>query len=145
MSSRALIAKALVAEIKKISVINGYKTDLWECAIDRMKFWDEINQWPMVCVVPGQETREYLPSRFQWGFLGISLKLYVKNEDPTEDLENLITDIEKVINDNGNLIYGPAPGQQSADINITSIITDEGILVPYGIAEVNIIVQYQVQ
>jgi hypothetical protein len=142
MSARQDIVKALVEKLKLIKPANGYQVDLWDNVITKHKFWDEVNDFPFVCVVAGQETREYLPGTMSWGFLGIAIKVYVKQEDPAEELEALLTDIESVIDDSFRLEY--APGKMTADIKITSIVTDEGLLVPYGIGEVNISVQYQV-
>lgn len=144
-TARTSIAKALAEKLKTISTANGYKTDLAEFAFPNLKFWDEINQWPAVYMTTGSETREYLPGAFTWGFLGISLKLYVKGESPAQDLENLLEDVEKVIDANRTLVYNSlVPGAQTTEILINSIVTDEGLLEPYGVGEINIVVQYPV-
>lgn len=145
MSGRTSIVEALVEKFK--TELNGtgpYTTNLYGNCKAVNKFWDEVNDYPYVCVVGGQEQREYLPSSFQWGFYSISIKLYVKKEEPQEELEQLISDIELVLKNTIVLTYGTLPGQETADIRITSIITDEGLLVPYGVGEINLIVQYQV-
>jgi hypothetical protein len=143
MSARTRIVEALVTKLKSVSTDNGYNSDLGESVTSRHKFWDEVNQFPTVCVVGGQEEREYLPAGFVWGHYSVSLKLYVKNgDDPQPSLENLITDVEKVINDSLRLEYDT--GRQTADMKIKHIVTDEGLLAPYGVGEVNISVQYQV-
>lgn len=145
MSVRTSIAQALSDKLKTISISNGYKTDLVESAYPILKFWDEINQWPAIYMTTGSETREYLPGGFKWGFLAISIKVYVKGENPAHDLENLLEDIEKVIDANRSLVYNSTiPGAQTTEILISSIVTDEGLLVPYGVGEVNITVQYPV-
>lgn len=142
MSARQDITKALADKFKTIKIADGFKTDLWDNVLTKHKFWDEINQFPCVCVIAGSEAREYLPGAFKWGHLGISIKVYVKQEDPAEALEDLLSDIESVINNNFRLPY--APNKETAEIRVASIVTDEGLLVPYGIGEVNISVQYQV-
>jgi hypothetical protein len=142
MSSRKAIVDALIEEFKKIDGNAPYTTNLFNNVVGKQKFWDECTDFPTVCIVAGTETREYLPGSFQWGHLGISLKLYVKAEEPADLLENLINDIQVVINNNSRLQFGS--GKETADIRILSIVTDEGLLVPYGIGEVNISIQYQV-
>ncbi len=142
MSARQDIVKALVQEFKQINGTAPYTVNLSNNVLTKHKFWDEFNDFPAVCVVAGKEEREYLPGNFSWGFLGVSIKVYVKQEDPAEQLEALLTDIESVINKSYRLTY--AAGKETAEIRITSIVTDEGLLVPYGIGEVNISVQYQV-
>lgn len=144
MSARTSIVQALVDKIKEIDGNNPYTIDISSNCVAKNKFWDEFNDFPAICVIGGQELREYLPASFQWGFFSISIKVYVKNEEPQEELEQLISDIELVLKNNNTLTYGTLPGQETADIKLTSIITDEGLLVPYGVGEMNIIVQYQV-
>ncbi len=144
MSARTAIVNALVEAFKDIKIVNGYEVDLYDNVINKHKFWDEFNSWPAVSVVGGREDREYLPGNFKWGYFGVSIKIYVKKENPEEQLESLISDIERVINNNYRLVYGVSGGQQTADMTITSIVTDEGLLTPYGIGEVNVSIQYQV-
>lgn len=143
MSARTQIVEALVVKLKEISIDNNFNSDLFESVTSKHRFWDEVSQFPTICAVGGQEEREYLPSGFTWGFYNICLKLYVKNgDDPLPSLENLISDVEKVVNNSIRLEY--ATGKQIADMKVKNIITDEGLLAPYGVGEVNISVQYQV-
>jgi len=144
MSARKKIVEAFVAELKKIDGTGIYTTNVFNNVFSKHKFWDEVPDFPTLCVVGGQEQREYLSGGFKWGHYGISIKVYVKNEDPAELLEALISDIELALDNSTTLTYGVLPGQQTAEVRVTSIVTDEGLLVPYGIGEVNISVQYQV-
>ena len=134
MSVRTSIAKALAEKLNLIDGSSIYKTNINHNAHSKLKFWDEINDWPAIYMTTGSETREYLPGGFKWGFLGVSLKLYVKGENPAQDLENLLEDVEKVIDANRTLVYDTnTPGAQTTEILINSIITDEGLLEPYGV------------
>lgn len=144
MSARSQIVDALVEELKAINGVAPYNINIFNNCFSKHKFWDEVQDFPSIYVVAGKEDREYLPGAFKWGHLGISIKVYVKKEEPQEDLEKLISDIELVIDNSFRLTYGPNPGEETTEIRITSIVTDEGLLVPYGIGEVNINVQYQV-
>ena len=110
----------------------------------KIKFYDEIQDFPTICVVSGYESREYLPSDFTWGFLNISLKIYVEGENSQELLENLLSDIEYVIMKNEQLQYDAGVGEQTAEILITSIQTDEGVMSPLGVGEINCTARYQV-
>lgn len=142
MSSRTSIVNAIAEKLKSITKDNGYNTDLWSQVHPTLKFWDECNNFPSIYMSAGTETRDYLPGGFTWGFLGVSLKLYVKGEFPSEQLELLMEDVEKCINTNRTLTYNSTA--QTTEILINSLITDEGLLEPYGVGEVNITVQYQV-
>ena len=145
MSRRTSIVKALANKLKDISTANGYKTELFEASFDKLKFWDEVNNFPSIYVVAGSETREYHPGGFKWGFLGVSLKVYTKGEDCQQLLENLLEDIENVIDNSGLLVYDADNGYEITDILITSITTDEGLLDPYGVGEVNLQVRYEIR
>lgn len=142
MSQRSKIVKALVEKLKLINGTAPYKSNLYgKNVTDKLRFWDEVNDFPYVCAVAGNETREYHPGNFKWGYLNISIKLYVYGEDCHELLENLISDVEKVIELNENLVIDTGT---TTEILITSIVTDEGLLSPYGVGEVNLQVRYQV-
>lgn len=143
MSARTSITKALATEFGKISVANGYKSNVAQSK-PYIKFWDEVVDFPAIYIGLGSEAREYHPGGFKWGFLGLSVKLYVKGEYASDKLELLLTDVEKVIDTSRSLIYDTAPGAQITEIRISNIVTDEGLLEPYGVGEINIIVQYPV-
>ena len=145
MSKRSSIVAALVEKLKEIDGTNGYHRNLFENVHAKLKFWDEVADFPSIYMSVGTETRDYLPSGFKWGFLTVSLKVYVKSEDPSSELELLLADIEKVIDNNRTLTYtSSTPNAQTTEILINSIVTDEGLLEPYGVGEVNITVQYPV-
>lgn len=142
MSQRSKIVKALVTKLKNINGVNPYVSNLYnKNVLDKLRFWDEVNDFPFICVVAGNETREYHPGNFKWGFLNIALKLYVRGEDSQDLLEKLISDVERIIDLNENLVID---GGTTTEILINSIVTDEGLLAPYGVGEINILVRYQV-
>jgi len=145
MSVRTSIAKALAEKLKLINGETPYTSNISGNAYPKLKFWDEVMDFPAIYMSTGSESRDYHPGGFKWGFLGISLKLYVKGEDPAIELENLLEDVERVIDANRTLVYDTeTAGAQTTEILINSIVTDEGLLEPYGVGEVNITVQYPV-
>jgi len=141
MSNRTDIVKGLVTKLGLINGSTPYKTKLFPQNIThKLKFWDEVMDFPYVCVVAGYETREYLPSSFKWGYLNVAIKLYVHGEDALEQLESLISDVELVISENERFEIGD--GNATTEILVTSIVTDEGLLTPYGVGEINVQVRY---
>lgn len=140
MSARSGIVKALVEKFKEIDGTGTFGSNLYKNVIPRIKFWDEVNDFPFVCVQAGHETREYLPGNFKWAFLTITIKIYVQDELPVERLEVIIGDIESVLDANNRLEY--ATGKNTEEINITAIDTDEGVLAPLGVADITIQVRY---
>ena len=144
MSKRTSIVKALTEKLKTIDGNAPYKTNLYEAAYSKLVFWDETNNFPSVYVTPGSEMREYLPSDFTWGFLGIAIKLYCKGENSQDELEALLEDVEACIDTNRVLTYDEVNGYETTEILITSITTDEGLLAPYAVGEINLQVRYQI-
>jgi hypothetical protein len=146
MSKRNSIANALAEKFKTIDGTAPYTTNLYDNAYAKVKFWDEIQDFPAVYLVPGSEIREYHPADFTWCFLNISVKAYVKDqENPQSQLETLLHDIETCVNKNRVLVYDQDKGLETTEILLQSIVTDEGLLVPYGVGEINLQVRYALQ
>ena len=144
MSRRTSIVKALAEKFKEIDGTGVYKTNLYSNSFAKLKFWDEVNDFPSVFICTGSETREYHPAQFAWGFLGVSLKVYVKGEDAQEQLEVLLEDLERCIDANRVLVYDTENNYETTEILVQSITTDEGLLAPYGVGEINLEVRYQI-
>lgn len=139
-SVRAQVINALVEQIKKIDGELPYNSNVYNNVKGRLVFFDQVTDYPFICVVAGREYREYLPGGFKWAFLEISIKIYVRGDTPEEKLELLLEDIENILDANTELEY--ATNKSIVDINIVSIDTDEGVLAPLGIGEINIQVRY---
>lgn len=145
MSRRVSIVNALAEQFKLINGEAPYKVNLYEHASAKLKFWDEVQDFPALFVVTGSEAREYHPSAFAWGFLNASIKVYCRGEDSQSELEDLLEDIEKVLDGTlGRIVYDTTNGYETSEISITSITTDEGLLAPYAVGEINILIRYQI-
>lgn len=145
MSARSKIQKAIAKQLKElINGIDPYKVNLYGNVDTRLRFWDEINDFPYICITVGGESREYLPSNFKWGRITYNLKIYVNSENPEEDLEDVMADVERAIDADIRLSYDEFdPSGRTEDIRILSIVTDEGSLAPFGVGEITIEVLYQ--
>lgn len=141
---RSSIVEALTEKLKSISLANGYSTDLGEQAYSRMRFWDEIEEFPCVCLVAGPESIVHQGGGMKDRYLDVILRAYVKDEDPIVSLERLLEDIEIIIDNNGRLAYVDSSGNigTTRDIIITMIDTDQGALSPLGIGEMSLQVKY---
>lgn len=144
MSRRTSIVKALAEKFKVIDGSETYKSNIFNNSYPYLKFWDEVNDFPSVYTSAGGEYREYHPGNFTWGFLALSVKVYAKGEDAQQLLENLLEDIENVVDANRALVYDVVNAQETTEILITSITTDEGLLTPYAVGEINLQVRYQI-
>ena len=144
MSKRSSIVKALSEKFKEIDGTGPYQSNIFSNSYPKLKFWDEVQDFPCIYMSPGNEQREYLPGDFKWGFLNISVKVYVRSEDESqEQLEALLADIETCVDANRVLKYSvDDPNLETTEILIQSITTDEGLLAPYGVGEINLEVRY---
>lgn len=141
---RSSIVEALVDKLKAISLGNGYTTDLGGQAYPRMRFWDEISEFPCICVVAGPETIVHQGGGHKDRFLDLTLRAYVNEEESVEALEKLLEDIEFIVDNNGRLAYLDSKGVlgHTRDIIITFIDTDQGALAPLGVGEMTLQVKY---
>tara|TARA_R100000742_G_C4276158_1_gene97058 strand:+ start:1823 stop:2275 length:453 start_codon:yes stop_codon:yes gene_type:complete len=137
-TARKKIADAIVEKIKLIDGNYPYNSNVFQNAHNGMSFLDDIQEYPKVCVVAGDETREYQPNEFKWRFMELSIRVYVEDQDdPQEVLALLCEDIERVIDENDVLTYDDtvSPNLTTTSLTLRSITTDEGVLDPLGVGE----------
>ena len=150
MSSRAYTTRRLgiiTALVEKLKTINGagsFLTDLGENVSPRLKFWDEVEEFPAVHLNAGSETREYQAGGYKDRFLTVTVRCYVQAEDAVEALDELMEDVETVLEENSRLKYKDRTNvdQYTQQITIVSLDTDEGVLEPMGVGEMLLEVRY---
>ena len=144
-SRRTEIINFLVTELKKIdggtSTFNSnytYNTNLFNNVERKLKFLDEINDFPSLYIAGGTEIREFNSENLTTATLDATIRAYVFSEDNSQsDIDNLVQDIEHVIYNIGD---NSSKGIQQ--FNIANISADEGLLTPYGLSEFEITIQY---
>ena len=144
-SRRANILRALATKLKDIDGSGAFLSDLANNVETRLKFWDEIAEFPAVHLNAGSETRDYQAGGYKDRYLNITIRCYVSDEiDSTEALNLLMEDIETVVEDNSRLKYYDAMNNEynTQQITVISITTDEGVLDPLGVGEIEIEVRY---
>jgi len=138
------IVNALVDQLKNINGAGAYLSDVNENVSPRLKFWDEVEEFPAIHLNAGSETREYQAGGYKDRFLSITLRCYVQAEDSVQALDELLEDVETVLEDNSRLPYldRTQTTQYTHQITIVSVDTDEGVLEPLGVGEILIEVRY---
>ena len=138
------IVEALVNKLKDIDGRGFFLTNVNENVSPRLKFWDEVDDFPAIHLNAGQETREYQAGGFKDRFLTITIRCYVQDEDSVKALDELLEDVETVIEENSQLTYKDRNNadQHTHQITVVSIDTDEGVLEPLGVGEMLIEVRY---
>jgi hypothetical protein len=142
---RLAIVNSIVEKFKnEINGTGNYSVDVAGNVFPRLKFWDEIEEFPTICVNASKEARIYQGGGFKERYLSVKITCYVQAEDPTEALEILLEDVETCLEENSSLLYTTRSGQTAYTtmITIQSIDTDEGVMAPTGIGEILCEVRY---
>lgn len=142
-NNRTKIVEAIVALFK--TNLNGdspYVSNVFDNVKAKQVFWDEINDYPAICVYSGGESREYLPGGFKWAFLNVNIRIYVNDEDAKDRIEEIFEDIELILDNNNELTLNG--NDLSCDVRILSLSDDEGVLNPLGVGEITLEVRYEV-
>lgn len=144
VSKRSNIIEALVTALKTINGSGQFLTDLNNNVSGRLKFWDEVEDFPAVHLNAGSETREYQGGGFKDRYLSVTIRIYVQEEDAQVKLNEVMEDIETVIETNSNLQYTDKLNTiyNVHQMSVVSIDTDEGVLEPLGVGEMLIEVRY---
>ena len=141
---RRAIVEALA---EKLEAINGQAP--FRSAVSRverrLKFWDEVTEFPTIHIGAGAETREYDGGGFRFRFLRLTIRCYVSDDnDVIEALEELLEDVETVLEDKDPLTYYDSTGasQSTVQTTIGTVTTDEGVLEPLGVGEITVEIRY---
>ena len=141
MSTKRVAIRNTLAELLK-DQLDGtqYASNCWRTVETSQQFWDEIKSYPSISVICCSEKLEYLPSAFKWYYLNILIKVYTKIDDVGSQAEQFIEDIEAILDANNSLEY--ETGKTTELISLLSIETDEGLLEPFQVSELSLLVQY---
>jgi len=145
-TARNKIVDSLVEKLNtEINGVHPYNSNIFNNAHGHLKFLDQIQEYPAVCVVAGDETRQYQPGGLKWRFLRLDIRIYVQSEEePQESLALLMEDIERIIDDNDILTYDDdvSPNLTTTSLTLLTLSTDEGVLSPLGIGEMAMEIRY---
>tara|TARA_A100001011_G_scaffold83873_1_gene87657 strand:+ start:1412 stop:1867 length:456 start_codon:yes stop_codon:yes gene_type:complete len=143
-SRRHNILEGLVTALKTIDGSGAFLSNLGENVHPRMKFWDEVEEFPAIHLNAGSETRDYQTAGYKDRFLQVTVRCYVNEEDAQVALGALLEDVETVLEKHSRLTYFDSTftKQSTQQITIISIDTDEGVLEPLGVGEMIIEVRY---
>jgi hypothetical protein len=146
-SRRTEIIDFIVTQLKEIDgEVSGfnpsytYTQNLFNNVYRRIKFLDEVNDFPALYVSAGTELRDFNSKSLTVATLDATIRAYVFGEDNSQSLVDDITqDIEHII-----YSIGDNPDKGILDITIDSITSDEGLATPYGLAEVELTIVYRI-
>lgn len=118
-----------------------YKHNVFNNVFRKIKFLDEVNDFPSIYLSAGTEIRNFQSENLTVATLNVIIRAYVYGEDNSQTAaDNLVEDIEHVI-----YSIGDEPEKGILDITIENISADEGLAFPYGIAELELSVVYRLE
>ena len=101
--------------------------------------------FPAIHLNAGAESRLYQGGGYKDRFLNVTVRCYVNDEDDAQEQLNLLMeDVETVLEENNRLQYVDAQNKSftTQQITILSIDTDEGVLEPLGVGELQVEIRY---
>ena len=148
LSRRTEIIDFLVAQLKEIDKAQSgfdssytYNTNLFNNVFRKIKFIDEVNDFPALYLSAGTENRDFITKSLTVATLDVTIRAYVFGEDDAQTkVDDLIQDIEHVIYN-----FGDNSDKGIFDIQIDNITADEGLIEPYGLAEIVLTIQYRLE
>ena len=142
---RRAIVKAIATELRlRLDGQYPFRTRIAGIE-ERLKFWDEVVEFPTIHIGAGAETREYETAGFRFRLLQITIRCFVSDDDDViHALETVLEDVETVLENADPLTYYDASGasQTTAQTTVLSVDTDEGVLEPLGVGEVVVEIRY---
>ena len=132
---------------RRRQIIDGFSTEIGQTPdvdasniFKNYKFLDEINDFPSVCFVAGSENREELGANRRLGTIEVALRGYVFDENNVDIAEILAQNVESKVDSFSANVAARANGV--SDARVISFRTDEGLLQPYGVADLEIEILY---
>jgi len=141
---RRAIVEALALKLENINGTPPFRSAV-STVERRLKFWDEVTEFPTIHIGAGAETREYDGGGFRFRFLRLTVRCYVSDDDDViTALEELLEDVETVLENEDPLTYYDSTGtsQSTVQTTIATVDTDEGVLEPLGVGEITCEIRY---
>lgn len=147
-SRRKEIIEFIVTQLKEIDgAVSGfdatytYNTNVFNNVFRKLKFLDEVNDFPSIYVSAGTENRDFNSQNLTTATLDATIRIYIYGEDDAQSqVDNLLQDVEHVI-----YSLGDNSDKGILDITISNISTDEGLVTPYGLGEIELEISYTLQ
>ena len=147
-SRRKEIIEFIVTQLREIDgAVSGfdasytYNTNVFNNVFRKLKFLDEVNDFPSIYVSAGTENRDFNSQNLTTATLDATIRIYIYGEDDAQSqVDNLLQDVEHVI-----YSLGDNSDKGILDITISNISTDEGLVTPYGLGEIELEISYTLQ
>ena len=138
---RTQIVEALISDIHT-NIARMLPTNVTR----QMVFLNEVNDFPFVCMLVEPETRFHYGAGHKLATLAISLRGYVFDGDSGGEVLDLAEDLGIDIETAAIEPFAEAHRDLGVEFAaVESFRTDEGLMSPYGIADLTITITYEVE
>ena len=93
-SRRMNIVDSIAEKLKIIDGQGDFLSDIGDNVSPRLKFWDEVEEFPAIHLNAGAESRQYQGGGYKDRFLAVTVRIYVEEEDAQLALSKLLEDVE---------------------------------------------------
>ena len=135
---------------RRKQIIDGLVTELGQTpdvspsnVFRHFKYLDEINDFPSVCLLPRNEARIERGANRRLGIIEVALRGYTFDENNLDRAEFLAQNVETKVNSFSANTAAKANGV--SDVRVVTFRTDEGLFEPYGIADLELQILYDVE
>jgi hypothetical protein len=133
---RSNIVNAYVEKLKTVTELGGFNV------FREYKYLDEVNDFPTITLLPRVEQRITFGAGRKLARLDISIRGYVQSEDTSLELaEALGANVESATAE----FASEQQANGVSDARVVSFRTDEGLYDPYGIADQEVQILYDVE
>ena len=138
MARRTQIVDALVDHL-------GSNTDVFPANVSRTyKYLDDVNDFPYITFVPRVEQRDHRGDGRKFAVQAIDLRVYVydgDSEDIHDECERLADQVEAAV----DTFADTYPQFEVEEARVVTLRTDDGLMTPYGIADLQLSILYNVE
>lgn len=135
---------------RRKQIIDGLVTELGQTSdvsssnvFRHFKYLDEINDFPSVCLLPRNEARIERGANRRLGIIEVALRGYTFDENNLDRAEFLAQNVEAKVDSFSANVAAKANGV--SDVRVVTFRTDEGLFEPYGIADLELQILYDVE
>ncbi len=138
MARRTDIIEAFVGHL-------GTNTDIHANNVYRTyKYMHDLNDFPAITFIPNREDRDHFGAGQVHGIIAIQLRCYVYDGDTADiadECERLADQIEAAVD-----TFAPANrALEVEEARVVTLRTDDGLMAPYGVADLQISIFYRLE
>ena len=138
MARRTDIIEALVGHL-------GTNTDVHANNVHRTyKYMHDLNDFPAITFIPNREDRDHFGDGQVHGILAVQLRCYVYDGDTADiadECERLADQIEAAV----DTFAAANRALEVEEARVVSLRTDDGLMTPYGVADLQISILYRLE